>query len=135
MAETVDVAGPEVGENGRDDRLVELIDLGPTLLDLAGVRPMTGTSGRSFTPLFKDSETVHRDAVFSESSGCYMVRTTDWKLVWWESDGEGELYDLTQDPDELNNLFGAPDHVDMQAGLCARLSSWRSCAEGDQPVM
>ncbi len=119
------MAGPGIVEKGRDERLVELIDVGPTLLELAGVDPLTNVSGRSLKPLFADNNVVHREAAFSEFNGRFMIRTLLWKLVYWASDQEGELYDLSADPDELINLFGNPEYATTEASLLAHLFSWR----------
>lgn len=52
-----------------------------------------------------------------------MVRMGDWKLVY-DMMGYGQLYDLRHDPCELSNLFGRPEHAEMQARLMAELAMW-----------
>jgi arylsulfatase A-like enzyme len=49
-----------------------------------------------------------------------MVRTKDWKLVHYVS-GEGELYDLSNDPDELHNLYAKPEYGGVVSRLRAHL--------------
>ena len=54
----------------------------------------------------------------------WMVRTKDHKLVLYDT-GEGELYDLVDDPGELHNRYGDPGLADTQAALASRLHAWR----------
>jgi arylsulfatase A-like enzyme len=54
-----------------------------------------------------------------------MARTRDWKLVE-EIGGTSELYDLRNDPGELTNLHGWPEHQAVQAELQQHLSKWKS---------
>lgn len=52
-----------------------------------------------------------------------MIRTRDWKLIH-EPGGTSELYDLSRDPDELNNLYGSRKYSDIQSSLQSQLESW-----------
>ena len=52
-----------------------------------------------------------------------MVRMGDWKLVY-DMMGYGQLYNLRDDPCELTNLFGKPQHAEMQAKMMAELVMW-----------
>ena len=91
-------------------RLVELVDLYPTLADLAGLKPVTPLAGASLRPLLAQPDAawdrpaftqVQRNGGFSGHS----VRTPRWRYTEWE-DGErgAELYDHDADPGELKNL-------------------------------
>ncbi|MEM9268843.1 MAG: sulfatase/phosphatase domain-containing protein, partial [Pseudomonadota bacterium] len=51
------------------------------------------------------------------------VRTKTHKLTVDLRSGAGELYDLTQDPHEMNNLFNAPEAAELQSTLTAYLHS------------
>ena len=58
-----------------------------------------------------------------------MIRTSDWKLVengkYLGEDQASELYDLTADALELDNLAGRPEFSGVEADLRARLRRWR----------
>jgi len=58
-----------------------------------------------------------------------MARSRDWKLIE-ERDGTCELYDLNNDPGELNNLYDAPGHEAIQADLMNRLQRYRPHCPG-----
>lgn len=59
----------------------------------------------------------------TQSGNQKMVRMGDWKLIY-DMMGYGQLYNLRQDPCELTNLFGRPDHAQVQATLMAELAMW-----------
>jgi hypothetical protein len=107
--------------------------------------------GRSFAPLIAGTGRPYElhDAVFSENiipevitSGkldlpfekhvgvdgvrhpdAKMVRTDQWKYCYYP-DGETELYDVKQDPHELNNLSGKPALRDVEFDLRTRILNW-----------
>jgi arylsulfatase len=81
---------------------VELIDVFPTLLNLADADVPAGTSGRPL-PLGSSADDEEEPA-FSEIAGAqYGVRVNGWKLIVW-SEGRQGLYDIRNDPHELQNL-------------------------------
>ncbi len=62
-----------------------------------------------------------------------MVRMGDWKLVY-DMMGYGELFDLKNDPNELNDLFNEPKHAKTQAALMAELLMWLIRTEDNLPT-
>ena len=52
-----------------------------------------------------------------------MLRKGDWKLVY-DMDGNGELYNLSEDPVELNNLFGKREVSDIERDMLRDLLAW-----------
>lgn len=93
--------------------MVELIDLYPTLADLAGLTPPAHLQGRSMRPLLGHPERLGRkkfaySVVTRGPKLGYALRNQRWRYAKWP-DGE-ELYNLTNDPAEKNNLAGKP-HV------------------------
>ncbi len=61
-----------------------------------------------------------------------MIRTRDWKLVVRETGGD-ELYHLTEDPWEMNNLHSTPGHEAVLLDLQRRLLEWCLLTDPDQP--
>jgi arylsulfatase A-like enzyme len=104
-----------------DDRFVEAVDMVPTFLEALGVAGSPERiEGRSLLPLTRGEPTRWRDAVFSEldysfrqarlllnktpqQSRAYSLRTTRWRYVYWLDEPE-QLFDLENDPNELNDL-------------------------------
>ncbi len=109
---------------------VGLIDLGPTLLDIAQAPPLPNAVGASFLPALNGDERAWPNAVFAEQGGTTpsrMVRHEHLKYIHY-LDHDDELYDLEQDPDEMQNLADSPEH----AATCQRLRTVLS-ADGWHP--
>jgi len=93
--------------------VVSLVDVAPTIADLAGVVPSPPADGDSLLALLEDSDERSRDAAFMEWVGgngvpqWRAVRTTGFLYVEYGT-GERELYDLSADPFELENRAGDP---------------------------
>ena len=112
------------GAAGRVDDLVSLMDLGPTIMEAAGVEIPDYCEGRSLGPYLRGEEMEGREFVFAEDNYLVMMRNKDWKLVYYIGQEEGELYDLGQDPDELFNLWSDPQAAQDKAKLLAELLAW-----------
>jgi arylsulfatase A-like enzyme len=121
------------------DRLVEQIDLAATFLDIAGGEPCDHIlEGRSFLP---GRETDWRKFAISEydfsTSGAastlglapkdcrlFMVVSQRWKFMHSEGGFRPMLFDLENDPDELNDLGASDAHADVIAELYSALFDW-----------
>jgi len=128
------IAGAGWSHRGREERAVSLVDLMPTLLDVAsgGSPPeMRGPiDGHSLRRLAGDPAAPWPEFVFSEYSDmgvcapCRMVRSGNLKLVYTHGHPT-QLYDLAADPLELDNLSGAATHAAAEARLLqALLARW-----------
>ena len=118
----------------RIDDLTSLFDLGPTILELAGVTPPAWMEAQSLVPYFDRDTDPARDTVYAEladdmiQQDCpfiTMIRTGKWKLVHYLGSDEGQLFDLEPDPDESNNLWDAPAHQTTRQELTHRILAWR----------
>ncbi len=118
------VAAPGMREPGAPtDSLVELVDIYPTLIDLADLSAVDGLDGTSLVPLLVDpSQTVKTAAfTYSERGGDRLatsVRTRRYRYTHWPS-GEAELYDHDVDPQEHSNLAADPDYSSVVEELRA----------------
>lgn len=117
-------AGPGVEQLGVQDPLVELIDLGPTVLDYAGLGPLEGASGVSVRSLLEGRRSPVHEIVFSEYGPRIMARTREWKLVFYPGETYGELYYLEEDPDELYNLYSDPRRALVRSDMVERMMHW-----------
>ncbi len=86
------------------DRIVSLIDLYPTLLELAGLPPRPGLDGQSISPLLSDpSLPWTRPALTTYGKNNHSLRSSRYRYIRYH-DGTEELYDHLSDPNEWNNL-------------------------------
>jgi choline-sulfatase len=83
---------------------VELFDVGPTLVELAGGTPHERQFARSLCPVLRDPETTHRPFAVSELDGEIMIRDRRWKMALNAAAEPYLLFDLDTDPDEQQNL-------------------------------
>lgn len=111
-----------------------VIDLMATCVDLAGTsypkenngKPIQPMEGRSLLPAFKN-EPLQRDALYWEHEGHAAIRVGDMKLVRQGRNGAWELYDMTADRTELNDLAAAqPERVKE---LAAQWEAWAKRAQ------
>lgn len=110
------------------------VDFAPTLLDLAGVDVPDDMQGESLKPVLENEGKVPenwREAVYyhyyeypAEHSvkRHYGIRTKDYKLIHFYNDiDEWEMYDMKNDPDEMDNVFGNPDYAEVQEEMMSLL--------------
>ncbi len=98
---------------------VSLMDIGMTLIDLIGLDPLPGGSGRSFRPLLESDGCGWEDTVFSEyavGTVSRMVRSGPWKYNYYH-EMEPELFNMQDDPGELHNLTGQPQYHEIEQRL------------------
>ncbi len=112
--------------------LTSQLDLFATLLDYVGLSTEdlnTRSDSRNFAPLLRGEPCHWRDAVFMEQEETRAVRTERW-LYMKRFQGapnhpmSDEMYDLTNDPHEKNNLANDPQHAPTAAELSARITAF-----------
>jgi uncharacterized sulfatase len=127
---------PGATGNGRaSTRIVEMVDLFPTLADLCGVPAPAGLQGTSLRPLLQDPAAPHERPAFTQvlREGKTMgrsVRTARWRYTEWDDGRAGtELYDHDADPGERINLSKEDRFKSTIAALSGLLRQVReSCA-------
>jgi N-acetylglucosamine-6-sulfatase len=132
---------PDVIKRGTQvEELVQNIDIAPTILEAAGLERPRDMDGRSFLPLLEGKSIPWRDAVFYEyywernfpqTPTVHAVRTDRYKYIHyhgiWDTD---ELYDLKNDPAEMNNLIDNTEHKGLVKQLNKRLFDWLEETDG-----
>ena len=107
-------------------RTVELLDIYPTLADLAGLTPPPGLEGASLRPLIDDPQAPWSLPAYTQVQRKgfpgHSVRTERWRYTEWDRGAKGEeLYDHDQDPQELHNLAHDPKQAAVVAEMKALL--------------
>lgn len=124
------------------DALVESIDVTATIIDAAGgTVPDHIVEGRSLMPNINGTSTTDRPFAISEydyskhpvgaalnvaprDARLFMVATHDWKLIHAEGGYPPMLFDLQNDPDELNDLGRDPAYAAQRSALYGHLHTW-----------
>jgi len=111
-------AGTEVGE------ALSCVDFLPTVLSLMDVKPHAKTEGRDASMLLTGKVGDWHDIAFMRGTGGWLAAVTDrYKLVYALSD-EPWLFDMEEDPDELENRFEDPDYADVVRQLTEELAAY-----------
>jgi arylsulfatase A-like enzyme len=116
------IAGPGIPK-GRSDALVYLMDLYPTLAELAGAKPPQTIDARSLGPILRGQATAVRPVLYTAYRNCQRaIRDDRWKLIRYPLVDVTQLFDLAEDPHELKNLASDPKHAGKVAELIRRLA-------------
>ncbi len=138
-----------------DSRFTSQIDYAPTILDFAGVSVPTSMQGRSLRPILEGNppddwrtsiyytywenswelRNARREQMSDPSFQYFTahrvgphrgVRTDRYKLIHYHSEGDyWELFDLEQDPHEVNNVYGETEYADVQEEMKGELARLR----------
>ena len=109
------------------------LDLARTILERAGLTGHNGMQGKSLLPAVEGESTVHDSLVIEEHQRRgYMgfknnfrarsLITEDFRLTFYEGAEWGELYEFSNDPHELNNLWDDPKSKHLRAELIEKLA-------------
>lgn len=144
------IRNPGIPTRGQNcDSLIELVDLFPTLCDMAGIKIPDDMEGVSLKPLLKDPRRELKSAVFSQYHrrpnisfdgkrymGYSMVTNRYHYVEWrsWDDDKKlagnlaaVELYDNQSDPEENVNIAGFPENAGLRSDMAKKLKAgWRA---------
>lgn len=114
-------AGPGVSVKAQSSQPVELLDMYPTLVELAELSPKDELEGLSLVPQLKDAMAIRkRPAITTHNSGNHSIRSERWRYIRY-ADGSEELYDHLRDPGEWSNLAENPQYAEVIRKLVAWL--------------
>jgi choline-sulfatase len=137
------ISCPSAFEKGKHAKEVSsLIDLTETLTDLAGAEKLPYSEGRSLRSFLEKGASFDdwKNEAYSEYSGAYgekpscMIRSGKWKLMYYSEFDSSLLFDMEDDPGELNDLAGESEYAELVCELEAKIKSrWNSdmVAQGD----
>lgn len=117
---------PRVNKHQDIDEQALNVDIAATITDFAGISTPSVFQGKSLVPMVKNAQkSLNRDTVllehlweFKDIPSSEGVRTNDWKYFRYVNDKSWEeLYDLKNDPNEVNNLAKNPQYAQNLAKL------------------
>ncbi|MCA9063775.1 MAG: sulfatase [Planctomycetaceae bacterium] len=124
-------------------RIVEFVDIYPTVAALCGLRVPDTAAGRSLVPLLRDPgrnwESVAVTQVVRPGDGSPVmgrsVRTERWRYTEWDGGEAGrELYDHQNDPSEFDNLADQPEHRQLIRRLRKEFDGKADAMVPDSPI-
>lgn len=119
------LSGPGIPAGARRHGMVYLLDIFPTLCDLADMGKPASVEGKSLVPCLRDSEYCVRDALYLVyESSIRGIRTERYKLIEYAC-GSSQLFDLAEDPHEMFNLADKPEMIATMAGLRQKMFEFR----------
>ncbi len=117
--------------NQQTGRIALNVDIAPTILDMAGCEIPDTMQGESFVPIMKGEDTEWREAMlyeyfweraFPQTPTVLGVRTERYKYMNYHGVFDlNELYDLEEDPKEMNNLIDSSEHKEIRDQMHAHL--------------
>ena len=119
---------------GTTATLTELMDLYPTLAELAGLAVPGHMQGKSLTPVLKDAAADLGDVAISQykrrGAFGYSMRTARYRYTEWVTDdgrvAYRDLYDMDEDPGETVNIGALPENAGLMAEMAALLRANRT---------
>ena len=108
-------------EPGRSESIVELVDLFPTLAELVDLDIPDSVQGESLVPVLENPEHSVKQHALSFHQG-HSLRTTNWHYMRYR-DGTRELYDMSSDREEFNNLANNAKFKDVLSRLDSELDA------------
>jgi N-acetylglucosamine-6-sulfatase len=134
---------PEIFSGGNVvEKMVQNVDVAPTILSAAGLLAPADMPGKSFLPLLKGDSTQWRDKIFYEyfweydfpmTPTVFGVRTEKYKYIRyfgiWDTN---ELYNIENDPNETVNLINDEKYADISRQLAVELFNWLEQTKGMQ---
>jgi uncharacterized sulfatase len=128
------VAAPGMETGVASRRLVEFVDIYPTLVELAGLPQAAGMEGMSMTPLLRDHNRPWKSAIFTwvargQDTLGHTMRTERYRYTEWGGDQVVEVYDHEKDPKEFTNLARVPGNEKLVAQLRGKMrAGWKAAA-------
>ncbi len=126
--------GPGI-KQGSSEALVYLLDLLPTICDLAGAKTPDNIDGQSLLPILRGEKAAVRSSLGTAYRNVQRaIRDERWKLIRYPQINRTQLFDLENDPDETHDLADDPKNADQVARMTQLLREWQQEVGDKQPL-
>jgi arylsulfatase A-like enzyme len=120
------IRGPGISEGKVSEALVYLLDLFPTLSELCVLPPPENIDGKSLVPLINGTAHQVRTSLFTAYRNTVRaVRNNEWKLIRYPQRRHYQLFNLKNDPLELNNLSSQNEHKQILEQMDVLMREWQ----------
>lgn len=128
------IAGPGIPEGKESDALVYLFDFYPTLTDLCQIPSPENIDGKSLADIITGRSDGVRSSVFTAYRNTVRaVRTREWKLIRYPERDFTQLFNLVNDPLELNNLALDVKYESKTEEMCNLIKDWQKIVNDTVP--
>ncbi|TWT63953.1 sulfatase-like hydrolase/transferase [Rubinisphaera italica] len=129
------ITGPGLPAGKTIDSNCALRDLYPTVCELCQLETPESVQGKSLVSLWNASPVDEARTTYGYFTDTQrMIRDDeDWKLIWYPQQNLRQLFHLTADPHEMNNLAADPNHAGRLKKLSQQLTNWLT--EQKDPVI
>ena len=128
------LVGPDIPAGSKSDALVYLQSIYPTTCELAGVSVPGSVEFKSLLPILQGQDGGEEAIFGSYRDFQRMVRTRGHKLILYPEAGQSQLFDLQNDPLELQNLHSEPGNQEILQSLYNQLLTLQTVV-GDTLVL
>jgi arylsulfatase A-like enzyme len=129
------IRGPGIQRGLRSEALCYLLDLFPTVCELAGVAIPATVEGQSLAPVLQGKAAKGRQSIYCAYGNVQRsVRDERWKLICYTHINKAQLFDLQTDPIEMNDLIAVPAQAARVQTLVAQLTNWQAQLGDRQPL-
>jgi arylsulfatase A-like enzyme len=129
------ISGAGIPQGKVSQAFVYLLDVYPTLCELAGLPEPEKIDGLSFAPVInRDSAGPRRSVMTAYRHTARAVRENEWKLIRYPERDFFQLFNLNDDPLELNNLAYRPDFFSKRDELFNLLKMWQKISGDTVPL-
>lgn len=125
------ISAPGYNAGQRVNSLVEMVDIYPTLCELAGFELPVHLQGKSLVPTMEDPDAIHKKAIYGRYHAGETVRTERFQYSEWNN-GSRMLYDHVRDPDEDINVVDDTKYAKVVEALETALAKHREKVEYDE---
>jgi len=127
---------PKIRKNQICDKLLSSVQIFPTILDLCEIKNNSNSEFKSFAPFMLDESKKIEDQsfTFTETGGLqgpypspmhpnvFCIKNNRYKLIFYKTPNEWKLFDLKEDPDEINNIINTGQPIENE--LKEKIISW-----------
>jgi arylsulfatase A-like enzyme len=129
------ISGPGIPQGKRIAALCYLLDIFPTLGELAGVAGPEGNEGHSLAPILAGRQNTVYSSIFTAYTDVQRAaRDERWKLIVYPQINTSQFFDLESDPFEMHDLANDPKFASEQNRLTTLLRDWQRQLDDPQPL-
>jgi iduronate 2-sulfatase len=110
---------------GRAVTFAELVDIYPTVTQLAGLTIPKNIAGRSLVPAVNNAKAIVREMAYSGGGNRRSLRTDRWAYMVYGKNGGEELYDMQKDPNQFTNLVKDSKHAHVLKVFREKMAKFR----------